>query len=307
MKTIIFTTAVPNTYSIEKSFTTLGIASNVKLVKYDTPGMDISRIAEQNKPDLIIYLGGCPPHPYGPDVDTLCRTNRVAPMVHICFDSADTPWWRWLEEYNKAGAFKLQVGIDGSFDSPIAKFGMVALTPIDPNMFAVPKWDIWRERTYPCGFLGSPVGVIRSTLLRYLVTRGLLNGIDVNFVSEIYAFKNWKHEMPYEDVCKFYGKCKLVFNLAGTGSGTKVHVKGRFVEAGMAGAIPIEPEDSPAKDWFKPRIDYLPWSNIGEAAEYIVDISNPTYPFMAERFYNKMMERHSGPVFWRRVLTRMGL
>ncbi len=296
MKAIVFTTGTPDTIKLIESFTCLGHETEV--IRYDigTEGINMEGKVEAFHPDMIVYIGAIRGQhdKYVPSLEELCRLNHAAPMVHICSDSADPPWWPDLEAYNNAGAFRLQVGIDGCKDSPVARFGMVALTPIDPAHFPI-ETD-WNTRIYKCGFSGG--GGIREDVLGPLKAAGLLR-----------HFGDGGHSHRYEEVCSFYTLCQTIVNDARTGTGTKRHVKGRFVEAGLAGAVVIEPSDSPAKDWFTPGVDYLEWTTPDDAITHVrnCDALRDKYEEMAKRFHAKMLEQHSGPPFWARVFKEMRL
>ncbi len=284
MRAIVLTTSTPDTEKLISSFTALHPATEV--IRYDVPGVDVARIAEERRPDFIVYIGAIRQfhNQWVPDAETLARANRAAPMVHICSDAADPPWWPVLEEYHAAKSFRLQVSIDGCHDSPMARLGMVALTPVDPSWFPETPWH---HRIHPCGFAGG-VGH-RAALLETLERAGLLERLPPG------------SQTRYDHMCAFYSLCRLVVNDARTGTGERRHVKGRFVEAALAGAVPIEPHDSPASDWFKPGIDYLVWRDPEDAARHIRE-QHPGNQRMARRLRAQMLERHAGPAFWKRVM-----
>ncbi len=297
MKAIVFSTSTPDTEKLIQSFT--GVVKDTVVHRYDVPDFNMALIAEHVKPDVMIYIGAVTEHHHNvPTMDMLCRTNHVAPLIHICSDSADPPWWHWLNEYNTHKAFALQVGIDGCFDSPLSRYGLIALTPVDPSWFADAPW---KARIYPCGFAGGGFGGggPRGSLLAHLRDEGLLE-----YLNQIMG-----QRVPYEYFCAFYTLCFLVINHDGTGTGTKRHVKGRFVEAGLAGAIPLEPAQSPTKDWFKPGIDYLTWETPEDAARHVRDLPTKMdqHERMAKRLKAQMREKHSSPVFWKKVLERVGV
>lgn len=292
MRGLILTTRTPDTEKLVRSFTS--IVPETAVERYDVFGVDVGHLAEQHRPDVIVYIGACMPHQDGcpiPTTDALCRANQVAPMVHICSDAADPPWWPLLEEYDRVGAFRLQVAIDGSHENPIARFGMVALTPVDPGMFnPLP----WHQRGTPAGFCGG--GGARTPILQRLASSGLV----------------WRNPGPwvtYPEVCEFYSQCRIVINDARTGTGQKRHIKGRFVEASLAGAMLLEPRDSPARNWFEPGIDFLEYGSDDEAENVIrtAPSRGDADRDMAERMRGKMLERHAAPVFWRSVFGRIGL
>lgn len=295
MRALIFTTGTADTHKLVNSFTSLG--HEYSIVQYDVPGMNIEAMARQYRPEIIIYIGAIKAihHSPVPDTDELCRTNAVAPMVHICSDPADDPWWASLEEYAAAGAFRLQVGIDGSRDNPIARSptGMMALTPVDPGPFRDAPWS---DRPVACGFSGG-IG-FRETTIGPIRAAGLLT-----------HFGNGGHAAPYDELCRFYCGCRTVINDNRTGTGRRRHVKGRFVEAALGGAVVLEQQDSPAATWFEEGADYLVWHTPEEAIDMIHRgvPDGERYESMGKRLRAKMLEQHSAPVFWRKVLERMGL
>jgi hypothetical protein len=291
MKGLVLTTRTPDCEKLVRSFAS--VVPETAVERYDVFGVDVGTIAERHRPDVIIYIGACMPHQDGcpiPTTDALCRANRVAPMIHLCSDAADPPWWPLLEEYHAAGAFRLQVAIDGSRENPIARFGLVALTPVDPGMFNPRPWD---QRDVPAGFCGG--GGARTPILQRLGASGL-------------QWLNPGAWVSYPEVCAFYSRCRIVINDARTGTGQKRHVKGRFVEASLGGAMLLEPRDSPARTWFEPGVDFLKYGSDDEAEQIIRGAAarGDADRQMAARMRGKMLERHSAPVFWASVLARMG-
>jgi hypothetical protein len=291
MKTLFFTTGTRDCEKLWQSYINLGHETHV--MRYDVPGINMVEVAKAYAPEVIIYIGAIGDFHFGlpvPSPDVLEAVGRVAPMVHLCSDAADPPWWDLLNEYFSRRVFAVQVTIDGCSDSPMggrATDACVALTPIDPGMFHPRPWH---NRIYDCGFVGG--GGVRIPMIRDLQSKVPLtwycNG----------------QEVPYSEMCGFYSDCRVVWNAANTGSNAKRHVKGRVVEAGLAGAVLIEPDDSPLKQWFESGVDYLSWGDLDEAAEWIKYIlNNPSMgEAMAARFHQKMVKYHAAGVFWDKVL-----
>lgn len=300
MKGLVFTTGTPDTIKLVRSFQSLGHETEV--IQYDvgpTSGGNHVHMLQQvqgRTPDVIVYIGAIKEihHSWVPSTEELCEINRLAPMIHICSDAADPPWHKSLEEYDAAKAFALQVTIDGSYDSPIARFGLVALTPVHHDWFS--NNPPYSERSVHCGFAGG-IG-IRADILNFIGRHGLLH-----------HFGNGGHGAEYYDLCRFYGSCRTVINDARTGSTERRHMKGRFVEAGMAGCVVLEPTDSPAGNWFTPGEDFLAYQNPGEAVELIrrADPELERYEKIGRRMRERMIAEHSAPVFWRKVFERVGL
>jgi len=290
---LVLTTGTPDTEKLVRSVTCLG--HETRVVQYDVVGVDVPGVVEETRADATIYVGACDDFHNGapvPSVDALCRMNRASPMIHICSDAADPPWHSLLESYHAAGAFRLQVAIDGVRSSPIGRFGRVALTPVDPSQYVERPWS---ERSVPCGFAGG--GGARVDWIRPMIDRGALQ---------------WWNESgfaPYAELCEFYGRCQLVVNDARSGSGAARHVKGRFVEASLAGAVIVEPRDSPAREWFEPGVDFLEWGSVDEATEHARQASSRSAENekMASRMRAGMLERHAAGPFWRGVLEQAGI
>ncbi len=301
MRGLIFSTGTPDTIKLVRSFQ-LMVPDSI-MVQYDVSPKSgpnqVNMLAEVRKyePDVVVYIGAIKEihHAWVPSTAELCEMNSISPMVHICSDSADPPWWSSLEEYDANQAFRLQVSIDGALDSPIARFerGLVALTPLAPEWFPQTKWS---ERPVVCGFAGG-VGC-RIDLVTVLRNNGLLT-----------HFGEGGHSSPYEDLCRFYTICQTVANDARTGSGARRHIKGRFVEAAMAGAVVLEPLDSIAQHWFEPGVDFLQWDTLQHLADHARAAPREAerYQEIGRRLQQKMIAEHSAQVFWGRVFERMGL
>src|SRR5712692_6575402 len=77
------------------------VGHEVHIRQYDMLYPDIQHIeveaAEFINPDFIVYIGHIDsarpkllPH-------ILRHLGNVAPLIHMCNDAADEPWWEWLE------------------------------------------------------------------------------------------------------------------------------------------------------------------------------------------------------------------
>jgi len=94
-----------------------------------------------------------------------------------------------------------------------------------------------------------------------------------------------------------------------TGTGDRMHVKGRVIEAALAGAVLFETRGSPTLNWFVPGEDYISCVGYGEVQLYLDLLDrHPDYAQkMANNMRRKVIERHSAPVFWKQVFERIGL
>lgn len=250
-------------------------------------------------PELIVYIGsrwGKMPSTYA-----LARLNdKVAPSVHLCSDGADVPWWDLLMEYYRAHAFSLQVTIDGAHQWPLANNprGMSALTPINPSYFggSIPH----AERAWGCGYAGNPgsEGGQRRGVLTELAFQNLLrmrlrgSGAD-----------------GYQECCDFIKQCRMTLNVSFTGTEAAHHVKGRVIEAALAGSCLLEVAVSPTCHWFTPGVDFLTYDSVEQAAGLIRDMAERPEATQAigERLRARVAAEHSPRAFWSRIFDRVGL
>jgi hypothetical protein len=88
-----------------------------------------------------------------------------------------------------------------------------------------------------------------------------------------------------------------------------MHVKGRIVEAGLAGCCVLDMRGSPTADWFEPGRDYLEYSTADEAADIIerMKLQQVECAMMGLRLRRKILDNHTPAHFWRRILDRIGV
>ena len=290
MRAIFFATCSPNNQCLINAFTCLGV--DTKVVQYDVPGLNIQHVLQAERPDVAIYVGGHPRYhcnPFMPNSDLIAEANAVSPIIHICSDAADHPMWELLQEYNDKKSFRLQVLMDGCKNSPPAAYSHVELTPVDPANFAKVAWE---DKPTPLGFSGGKG--CRTAVLDFLQSRGAIE------------YFSGSPNRPYNEMCDFFTRCRAILNYGMTGSGQHFHIKGRVVEAGLAGAALFENDQSPLADWFEPHVDYLPWSSFEDILG-LLQRPDEELKTMAARFHEKMVERHSAQAFWKRVFAIAGI
>lgn len=214
----------------------------------------------------------------------------------MCNDAADPPWWPTLETYDKEDCFTVQVAIDGTYDCPISGFknGLIALTPVDTRPFDR-HIKPWRDREVKLGMIGG----IGHTARREIVQR--LQG------AYILRFEEGPVGRTYDEMAEQLCNCKGVFNYGATGSGARLHVKGRVVEAGFAGAALFELKDSPTKDWFTPGVEYFEYEGAEHLIELLSSLDDPTLERASLRLFRRMNAEHHPLVFWAKVLAKCGL
>jgi len=250
------------------------------------------------KPDFIVYIGAIPgPVHSVPTFGIFRQFRKIAPLIHMCNDAGDAPWWPYLKAYNEEDCFDVQVAIDGS-SSPINTFknGIALLTPIDCRPFEPKPWN---ERTTNMAMSSNAIGHgARGRVVQGLIDRRIL------------TFRKGTNELhSYEDYAQFLCNSKIVFNHPMTGSGDYQHVKGRVVEAGFAGACLLERKGSPTSTWLLPGIDYLEYEdNDPDAVVALMTNAGDTIlQQTAHNLHERVVRIHHPKVFWNAVLAKAGL
>lgn len=236
--------------------------------------------------EVAFYIGACVA-PGNPGDDTLAMIGRAMPLVHICFDGGDSPWWPVMERYRRAGVFRAQVNIDGA-ECPGAD--LVTLCPVDPRFYAGGEV----ERDIALGFSGNLGSGLRQQVVGALVREA---GLQVRPRASL-------ETADYPDYAQFMRRCRAVVNIPVSGSGQYMHVKARIVEAGLAGAAVLEHEESPAHKWFPGAlISYGP----GDLIERARGLDPVEVAEKGAMLAEAVRARHMPEHFWGAVLDRVGL
>lgn len=300
MRALFLETGTSEVQKYAKSLENLGLGP-VTAVRYDISGGSEAIMYGQIKdfsPDLVVYIGQCGGRQSS--IATLCKIKTLCPTVHVCSDAADQPWWELLRAYHAAGAFSLQVAIDGSHKWPLSSSQMTALTPVDPALFPQ-KIKPHSERGTICGFAGGAgggPGSKRTQVLTAMLEKGV---IDLRVRSNL--------PYTYDAYCKYLSNLRMHVNVAYTGTEEAVHVKGRVLESGIAGALLLETKGSPTSYWFRPGMDYLEYANAAEAVAIVRRLENEPQESqqMAESLRARVLNEHSPAQFWQRIFERIGL
>jgi hypothetical protein len=254
---------------------------------------EIVALVELLKPEIVIYVGAVEQY-YNrpvPSVDILKRIHDLAPTILICCDAGDDYWWDWLIRYDREQCFSAQVSIDGNLNTPLAGFtnGIVKLTPTDPELFVPMAWD---SRPTFLGMAGEDGGhAERIAFVHVLIDHAQLDR---------------RHGMSPHDMGRFLGGCKIVPNHPIMGTGRGMHVKGRVIEAGWAGACCLEKANACTAKWFPDDL-YLQYQDPGDALQKIAWArgNDDALRDMAGRFHAHVTEHHHPRVFWRDVLAKV--
>lgn len=306
MKGLFVTSATNETIKYGESFQYLG--HEIETAKYTNrvgkPGQGTTGIGDEEilrrtteyQPDLIVYIGSR----WGDllSIPALKSLREIAPTVHICSDAADDPWWDLLIEYDKAGAFDLQVAIDGNKEWPLHATQLTCLTPFRPDQYpAVLTPHI--ERPFVWGYGGNPGGngSKRKAMMDALIAMGLKIRLRDPALGT--------HQAYIDFMCQ----CRIIVNFPHTGTQNYMHVKGRVVEAGVTGALLLDERGSPTRDWFTPGVDYLEYSTADEAKAIVDRLANRPEESQAIgwRMRCRVLKEHGPEQFWSRILERVNL
>lgn len=241
-------------------------------------------------PDIAFYIGAAW-LPGNPRPETLRAIRDVVPFIHICFDGGDSPWWPKMAEYRKMGCFSRQVSIDGA---PCPTADLVTLCPIDPRPYDRHRGVGKHRRAGFAGFVGN---TYRGSIINPLVQRGLL---------ELRHRKaGYKNHQDYEEFAKWLCETRATVNTAITGTILRRHVKGRLIEAGLAGVCVLEDGLSPAKDWFTPMVDYVPWHNADDVANRLRSLTDSDLLRIGSNLECRVRGRYSAKSIYTQMIKEL--
>lgn len=238
---------------------------------------------EQSAPDVIFYIG--PAHAqHWPSAEFLHEIREsIAPTIHICCDAGDPPWHGQLREYTERKSFNKQVSIDGyRGDAPV---DLVTLTPVDLRAF---RTEPAPDRKIRFGFAGNTCSAHRKALVQ-----ACINGAGLRHCE--------RDHKSYEDYARWLRRCKLVLNSAITGTGTRMHVKGRVLEAAFAHAAILEMTDAPTAEWF-PANCLLLFRTPEEACNIVAGISDAELKEYADRLQAYAYDHYHPAAIYRGML-----
>lgn len=268
------------------------VEPDTHVVYYDRLGLPSDRgvldAADRLRPDLILFTGkaGGPGAIDVPEVSTLKRLRRYAPVVHVGGDFSDPPWWPFLEEYLCQKVFDFTVNFDGNDEWPKGPRDYTTLSPTAPQFFQGAK--PLAERPIKFGFAGTYSSPSRRAIIEYLVEHAGL------------VVKPW--DGTYQDFANFLMNCQVVVNVPFSGSDAVRQVKGRVVEAGLAGCILLEHVEAPTKGWLLPGVHYLEYNTPERAAE--LGLGAPYLygaGFLGPQLHERISTAFSPTVFWNRL------
>ena len=224
--------------------------------------------------------------------EIMCKRHSV----HICCDGSEEIWWAQLESYKENVPFSLHVNIDGVSNGFFKNNGMTTLCPIDDEPFQPRPWLSRSIRLGFCGGWGDPGTHPRSDQVHELLRCGVLHAIKRPYAD-------------YDQYRKFMCDMRIAWNQALTGTGDRMHVKARVVEAALGGALLLENVKAPTSNYFEPGEDYLLYENLDDVPRIAgwVDANPTEAATMAIRMRAKVRMYHSARPFWNKVFAHIGM
>jgi hypothetical protein len=250
-------------------------------------------IAAKEHPDVILFCG-IADGTRMPSPPTIRRMRDICPVVFLSGDLSDPPWWPYLHTFYDERCFDLFVNFDGNANWPKPGNALDLLTPIAHEFYMSPK--PLSQRLIPFGFCGGCASGSRAEIINHLVAHA---GLKILPRDERYG--------TYKRYAEFMMECRLTVNVPISGSDNSRQVKGRVLEAGLAGTCLLEHESSAAQHWFTPHEDYVVYRTKEEAVELSRELLSdiPRMQEIALRLQRKVRENHSPEKFWARVFERI--
>lgn len=297
MKVLLFSPTDMNLEVIDAGLLALG-SYETTICKFDLigvpPDIEMLNVADKVKPDVAVIIGQ---HdgPYRASTSTFLALKRKCPTVLIVFDAGEALWVPRLEEYRDRNVFSATVNIDGNQEWTHPEKHWTTITPTAPHFYR--NRPPLSDRPVRFGFAGGYSSRKRREIVEYLVEKAALV---IPRRDERYG--------SYQAYADFMCSCKVVLNIPFTGTETGVQVKGRVVEAGMAGCVLLEHVDSAAQHWFKPWTDYAAYSTKEEAAMIVADLlGNPREMTRLATNLHQRVQQYVPQEFWRHVFSEVGL
>jgi hypothetical protein len=258
------------------------------------PDIQMLNAADKIKPDVAIIIGQ---HdgPYRASTSTFLALKKKCPTVLLVFDGGEALWKPRLEEYRDRNAFSLVVNIDGNMEWTHPDKHWTTITPTAPHFYR--NRPPLSNRPVRFGFAGGYSSSKRREIVEYLVEKA---GLVIPRRNETYG--------SYQAYADFMCSCRIVLNIPFTGTETGVQVKGRVMEAGMAGCVLLEHVDSAAQHWFKPWTDYACYSSKEEAVEIVSDLlGDPKEMTRLATNLHQRVQQYVPKLFWQRVMKEAGV
>lgn len=256
--------------------------------------LEITEWAAFYKPDVIVWLGVCGgPHQPSPNTFLLMRQSGIKTIM-LCPEASHPDWHALIQTFITEKSFDLIVNLDGTPSDT----AFTTLAIYDQRPYANPK--PWSERSVDVGFCGGCGGpdTMRKRLLEHLKGSKNFKFVEAPFV-----------DVPgtYQTYADFMMDCKIIVNSAGSSGDKSKHVKGRVIEAGLAGCTLLEEEGSPITKWFNGSC-YLSFSdpqNCEDIAGYLLGIGSGDAQRTAANLSRHVRALYSPEVLWEQIFAKI--
>lgn len=257
----------------------------------------ILKVAREFLPTHVIWLGVCG-GPYETSYKTFVELKRTARTIALVPEASHPDWDRLIQMYLDYDAFDLIVNLDGNPAWNHRGKGHTTLAIYDQRPYESYQDFGWDNRPIDVGFCGGSggPGTMRQQLIDHLRSKGL-----------VYEFPFIENPGTYQQYAYFMMDCKIIVNAAGSSGDRSKHVKGRVLEAALAGCVLIEEADSPIGMWFDPGSYYSFTSpeHCEEVIEGILSAGMDEAKKKAARFTIEVRDKYSPLKLWDKIFTRV--
>jgi hypothetical protein len=247
------------------------------------------------KPDAIILSSYTPSNLKQPPIETIKIINDILniPIFAIFWDSVSADFNKYpAKQVVENSDMNIIIESSVSFNNSPSKNKFIQLWAAqDPNIF----FNDFRERDIDISFIGS-TGSYRSYREIY-INHLLDNGIN------IFLNKDESSPITFLAYANIMRKSKITLNFS-VSTLDRHQVKGRVFEAMFCGSCLMESENSETSKFFKPMVDYVPYSSkedLLEKTRYYLTHERERKQ-IALNGYKKVCEKYNHTNFWKNIL-----
>lgn len=243
----------------------------------------------------VIWLGVCG-GPYEPCPGTF-RTlrNHGIKTIALIPEASHPDWDRLIQRFHGADSFDLIVNLDGNKNWNDRGKGLTTLAIFDQRPYENVGTISRVHDVGFCGGSGGP-GTMRERLISHLKHVGLLTEFPFN-----------ETRGTYQSYADFMMSCKIIVNAAGSAGDRSKHVKGRVIEAGLAGCCLLEEAGSPIHEWFSYNcfFTYDSPEDCEKQIRVLLNYHPDGITRRAEALSREVRTKYSPRVLWDQVLANL--
>ncbi len=256
-----------------------------------------------------------------PPIDLYHSIREIAPLISILLDGGDPVWRETCKRFRREKRFDLVASIDG-IKSDIVDY--VTLTPVDYRLYSDPP----QQRDIRCGFSGTPIPPLRSSL----VPSGLIDRrhprtkvLDALAGCESLVVLKHSLDRSVSSYAKFMMQCRISVNTSWSQSpevmfrnvrgrqrvskviwDTTHQIKGRVLDAAWARCCLLETVGSPISQWF-PVGSYILYSSTEELLHLINTLSDDIIESTAEKLFTYTVDNYHPRKIYQGILSSVGV